>query len=197
MKCKRCVAGRFQNAEGRHTCKKCPGGKYSSLLGEHTIRGAVQCSRCTPGRFAGEVSGAVGAVSCTRCEPGKYGDNEAMKSCKGCPSGKFAPILNATSNLLAGAVECTSCQPGHYQNASAMAQCKICDLGRYFKLSASQVERCGVFLPILFHFKRFYYLYFWLTTNEFFTKPDKPESLKLSRQSSGHQLQDMFEGKVQ
>ena len=82
----------YQPDPGQSACEECTEGTSAATAGSSS------CSACDAGTFSG-----TGAVNCTRCVPGKYSLTSAS-ACSNCSLGFHA--------IASGASTCTACAAG-------------------------------------------------------------------------------------
>ena len=138
--CKECVAGQYQDQEGKATCKSCPAGKWSNKV---QAKNENDCLDCQIGKFSAilsidfdcifcpagtrgknEVTGGTNITVCQACAVGRYrnGSDLIVTSCRNCPIGQVMPFKGAT--------KCIDCIPGKFQDQEGNESCIKCASGR-------------------------------------------------------------------
>ncbi|KAG7672153.1 putative Sushi, von Willebrand factor type A, EGF and pentraxin domain-containing protein 1 [Nannochloris sp. 'desiccata'] len=121
--CKKCPIGKFSDEAGSETCELCPPGTYQSVSGSQTCRtcpggtfssgGKGSCSRCQKGRYS-----APGSSACVRCPAGYYTNKIGSRSCTACPAGSRCPGAGRATPVL--------CFAGSFQSKPGQTTCIPC-----------------------------------------------------------------------
>ena len=109
--CAFCVAGTFQERDGRTACDPCP-------VGHWCPEGAFEKEPCPRGTFR-NLTGGDSKSSCSSCAPGTAAPEMGQTACDPCEAG-FESSSHATT--------CSPCARGTYATA-AMRKCEPCFRG--------------------------------------------------------------------
>ena len=123
--CELCRTGTYQDEKGRTACASCEVGGYCS-------QGATTPTRCSAGRFSGQI-GATSNETCSECSPGT--------SC-GAGSTEEVPCGAGYYSNTNKSVECTQCSKGKFQSATGQTACTECPEGGFCKRRAASPTPC-------------------------------------------------------
>ena len=168
--CYYCPAGYFQPFTGSTGCYACPAGSYNTQYGMETCylcdtgyssdEGAVACSACAAGTYAGVYDNYWGGLpTCYNCPIGTYNpytasttcyycadgysSNPGARSCFPCAAGMYSDYYNSYYQ------SCYDCDAGTYQPYSAQGFCYDCNPGTYSRAGERTCTKCpqGSFNP--------------------------------------------------
>lgn len=106
------------------SCWRCETGSFS-------LQGAIQCTKCEPGRYAS----SVGASSCLDCPAGTFATADGSTACEACPLG--------TATSQPARAECQPCEADHVADAIGMVQCRPIPVGYCANRNRTAATPCG------------------------------------------------------